>query len=38
MMRALETVVLLIILAALGFCLVASVDYMPHRLILIIRQ
>ena len=38
MMRALEPAVLLIILAALGFCLVTAVDYVPHRLILIVKH
>ena len=38
LMRALEPAVLLIILAALGFCLVTAVDYVPHRLILIVRH
>ena len=38
LMRILEPAVLLIIVAALGFCLVVAVDYVPHRLILIVRH
>jgi hypothetical protein len=30
--------VLLVMAAALGFALLASADYLPHRLILIVRQ